>query len=296
MKHRKERIIAYISIVSGLITIIVCVADTPPFCKGFFACLVLVLVIGWLRQCYLDTKKFIKQKEESAIEMIREINESLTELKKSSVDFCSTCDRTRGEVIDYHNDVISKLDMPPRVEYDMEKVKAQLQHTIDEVPPNSVLKIICYGRKGYGYIVQYIAEKKKDIELEIILCRTEKNEWTKDDNNMIATQIQYMLNNGFKVYASEIPPAIRAAVVYSLKDNNVKKPIWCSFQSYKLGYNEKGHITLQCPEHYPIYIENESGDCDNLVKLVDAFETEYLYLMEHSKEAMLIEEGKIGYK
>ena len=193
MKHRKERIIAYISIISGVITIVVWVADTSPFCKGFFACLVLVLVVIWLRQFYLDTKKFIKQKEENAMKIIEGINESLTELKKSSIDFCSTCDRTRGEVKDYHNDVISKLDMPSRIEYDMEKVKEQLQHIIDEVPPNSVLKIICYGRKGYGYIVQYIAEKKKDIELEIILCRTEKNEWTKDDDNKIANQIQYML-------------------------------------------------------------------------------------------------------
>lgn len=296
MKHKKERIIAFISIISGVITIVAWALDVPLFWKGFLACFVLILVIIWLRQFYLDTRLFIKEKEKSFEGAINEINKSLKELKRSSMDFCSTCDRTRGEVKDYHNDVISKLEMPPRVEYDMKKVKTQLQHTIDEVPANSVLKIICYGRKSYGYIVQYIAENDKHIELEVILCRTEKNEWTRDDDDIIADQIKYMLQNGFKVYASKIPPAIRAAVIYTSINKNEKKPIWCSFQSYKLGYNEKGHITLQCPEHYPIHVENEKDDYDNLAKLVDAFEKEYLYLKKHSAEAMLTEKGEIGYK
>ena len=45
---------------------------------------------------------------------------------------------------------------------------------------------------------------------------------------------------------------------------------------------------------YVGYMKND--DYDNLAKLVDAFEKEYLYLKKHSAEAMLTEKGEIGYK
>lgn len=91
------------------------------------------------------------------------------------------------------------------------------------------IKIICYGTSGYGKVIDLLTSNYKKVKIEVILCSPNLSILNNQiDKDVLRNFVKKLKDNNVSVYISEIPPTIRASLIYNSKN----KPIWCSIQPY----------------------------------------------------------------
>lgn len=173
-----------------------------------------------------------------------------------------------------------------------EEVNSELLKLLKERKINE-LRIICFGRQGFGGIVSYIVGNHIDVKVQIIVFNPQEHMdiCRKDDENKIRENIKTWLEGSDKieVIVSDIPPMVRAAVAYTNDKNGNSRAVWGSVQSYRFAFEPatKG-IFLEKPIHSLISIcEDRKTVTRDLYTLVDCFEEEFKRLENHSQVAEL---------
>ena len=144
------------------------------------------------------------------------------------------------------------------------------------------IRIICYGRNGFGGAVSYLISQNLDIDVSIVVYNTEAGAsiCRDDDRVIIERNIRSWLNTQspqIRVYVTKIPPMIRAAVAYSEDKNNHYRPIWGTIQSYRFAPKADGTgITLEKPKESLISVcDEKETTADDFNSLVYCFEEEF---------------------
>lgn len=159
------------------------------------------------------------------------------------------------------------------------------------------LHIICFGRQGFGGIVKYVIGKKINVKIKIIVFNPQSNEdiCRSDDDIIIRGNIKDWLKDtdNIEIIVSNIPPMVRAAVVYSSDKNGILCPIWGSVQSYRFGLDSATKkISLEKPIHSLISIcEDSKTVTGDLHMLVNCFEEEFRRLEYNSQIAELVSDN-----
>lgn len=153
----------------------------------------------------------------------------------------------------------------------------QITNQLLDRHPTAKIRIICFGRNGYGDVIEHVKEKKLKVQVEIIvyypygkecICRP-------TDTQDILHHIRKMLESEtpVKVYATNIPPSIRACVI---SENG--KAIWGAIQSYRFEKRNDGEISLVKPKESLIPVCGEYTANKDFNGLVRCFEEEFQYL------------------
>lgn len=241
------------------------------------------------------------------IKTIKKITDNLSELNKKVVkldetvnkiieesikNFNDTCNQTRKKVNGCQEEIIAKLNDKSYFQYHTTDVTTQLKNLLDTNKKIDEIRIICFGRSGYGEIVQHIEEKGLPIKLKIIVCNPKKNQFICNQNDLrkINELIDVMLRIKAEIYLSDIPPAIRASTVY------VKgEAIWSVTQSYQFKRVSDKKIELTRPKESLIVTcdeHNSKRDFDGIVK---CFQSEYERLLEKYLIPKKDNDGNIHY-
>lgn len=140
--------------------------------------------------------------------------------------------------------------------------------------------------------MQHIYENDLPIKLQIIVCNPRENEFIckDDDIQKIEELMKVMIGINAEVYASEIPPAIRASTVYI--DGHA---IWSATQSYQFQRSKNNKIELIRPKDSLIVTCDENNSKRDFDGIIKCFESEYDRLKSHSKHPQIDENGNIVY-
>lgn len=202
-------------------------------------------------------------------------------------------DRQRATIISGIDEVKDKLcgiDDRTHIRSYTSDATSNIIKLLDRNKDITTLRIICFGRNGYGDILKHIIENKIHIGLEIVMCNPDKNVaiCRNDDKERIDEQLLKLLKNCHTVraYVSDIPPTIRAASIY-VRNN----PIWASIQPYHIERNHKGTLVFTRPTNSIIITCDESSNEAERQNVVDYFTKEFERLVEHSVEVRLTADG-----
>lgn len=166
------------------------------------------------------------------------------------------------------------------------------------------LHIICYGRNGFGGRrgpVQTIIKKHLDIQVKIIVFDPRNYveiQKTSDNENIRKNIIEWKENSDkIEVFATKIPPMIRAAVAYSEDDNGVLHAIWGKIQAYRFRYDPvENKITPEKYKHSLIAVADErNSTAEDFNMLVQCFTEEFERLQRNSSNAGIDEDGNVVF-
>lgn len=250
-------------------------------------------------------------------ERVQQLEDQYKKIVETTSGFNSVCSGTRTAVAECQAEILQKLNEKSRFKYNTAEVTADLMKMLEMNHRISEIKIICFGRSGYGEIVQQIYERNLPIKVKIIVCNPEKNEFIcrRDDAGNIKNLIKSMLGHHAEVYVSDIPPAIRASAVYIRDDEDgteaaspavvsnqqvssrshvrVKEEeddgnrasshaVWCAIQSYQFTLGADRKIELSRPRKSLITTCDESSSKSDFEGIVKCFESEFNRLYNSS--------------
>lgn len=244
----------------------------------------------------------VVQRKKQRDEFLKELSNLNTYLDQTKI---SSCTPTREKEERCHQIIINKLDERSHFQYYTSDVTDVLKQKLANKSGISKLKIICYGRNGYGEVISYITRLGLNIDVEVIMYNTE-NEATfqrKDDRTDIDKQIKDLKsrNNNVKIYVSDIPPMIRASALY-VGDT----AIWTTIQAYQFKYVEYKEklngkkvttkkLDIYRPDKSLIIICDETSSKKDFDGVTDYFNEEFRRLKEDSKEAV-IDNDEVKYQ
>lgn len=142
------------------------------------------------------------------------------------------------------------------------------------------MKVICYGTSKFGRIIDSIITRYTFIEVEIIVCSPDEVFFDlKSDKQSLKNVIEELVHApNIKIFLSEIPPTIRASVMYGENE----KSLWCSIQAYHLFLHET--YKLFRGEGISPSIIADSGNEIMLLHLREIFDNEWERLKSKSNE------------
>lgn len=142
------------------------------------------------------------------------------------------------------------------------------------------MKIICYGTSKFGRVIDEIITIFKNVELEVVVCSPDVTLLDqRADKSVLLQVIQELITaKNIKVYASKIPPTIRAAVMYG-EANHL---LWCSIQPYYL-FDSEIYKLFRGEGLSPSIIADEENEL-MLHQLSETFEKEFERLKAASEE------------
>lgn len=264
---------------------------------GLYICIAVFVVLV----IYQILSVFVRRNEQQdkILTEISNLNTYFDEMKTAS------CTPTREKEERCHQIIINKLDERSHFQYYTSDVTDVLKQKLANKSGISKLKIICYGRNGYGEVISYITRLGLNIDVEVIMYNTE-NETTfqrKDDRTDIDKQIKDLKsrNNNVKIYVSDIPPMIRASALY-VGDT----AIWTTIQAYQFKYVEYKEklngkkvttkkLDIYRPDKSLIIICDETSSKKDFDGVTDYFNEEFRRLKEDSKEAV-IDNDEVKYQ
>lgn len=160
--------------------------------------------------------------------------------------------------------------------------------------PESEIHIICFGRNGYGDVIEHIKEKGLKVKAKIIVYNPEAGYQIcrSKDKEDICKHIRNMLSNdvSVEVYASNIPPSIRACVIYEQG-----RPIWGAMQSYRFEKRNAGGLSLQKPSRSLIAVCGDTSSQRDFSGMIKCFEEEFDYLLNDYCTAEL-KDDEVSFK
>lgn len=144
-------------------------------------------------------------------------------------------------------------------------------------------KIICYGTSKYGRIIDSIITTYTTVKLEVVVCSPDESLFDlKLDKQLLKNVIEELASaDNSRVFASLIPPTIRACVMYI--DNDI--PIFCSIQPYYL-FPDETYKLFRGEGLSPTIIADSKNET-MLNHLSTIFDKEYNRLMQKSQEITL---------
>ena len=232
----------------------------------------------------LDIEKIKKMTDsiEQLNSKVVKLDNSLSKVMEKTTDFNQTCNQTREKVNECQEEIIAKLNDKSYFQYHTTDVTTQLKQLLDTNKEIDEIRIICFGRSGYGEIVQHIEEKNLPVNVKIIICNPIKNEFicNKNDYEKIRDLIDVMNRINAEIFLSDIPPAIRASTVYIKGE-----AIWSATQSYQFKRRSNEKIELTRPKESLIVTCDERNSKRDFNGIVKCFESEYDRLLESSKSS-----------
>lgn len=234
--------------------------------------LIFLLIIIWLSVSALQI--YISKKDEK---------NALVELKKSIDNLNNQYQKFQQDSQVFVDTIGDQIVCPAHIktfEYNSTDV-TRYTNMLLEKHPASEIHIICFGRNGYGDVIEHIREKELKVKAEIIVYNPQADEsiCRKTDYDDICKHIRNMLSSDIdvKVFASNVPPSIRACVIYE-KDKEKLKPIWGAMQSYRFERKKTGGFSLRKPARSLIATCGEDNCEKDFSGLIDCFEKEFNYL------------------
>ena len=142
------------------------------------------------------------------------------------------------------------------------------------------MKIICYGTSKFGRIIDSIITTHKTVQVEVIVCSPDQSFFDlKSDKQLLKNVIEELvLAKNIKIFISEIPPTIRASVMYEENE----KPVWCSMQAYYIFPHDE--YKLFKGEGFSPSIIADTENEIMLMHLTEIFDFEFERLQQKSQE------------
>lgn len=238
---------------------------------------------------------------------ISNMDEKLDSFEKSVEKLCDKIEndlqvpRNCSVQDDTNKKVLCPIQESSYVE-DSVRVGNELCDIIDKEKNIKELHIICFGRNGFGGVIEHIVNKKINIAVKVIVFNADANPSIchTDDKSRIERNIIEWLkdSNNIEVIVSNIPPMIRAAVVYAENGTGASYAIWGSIQSYRFAYynDVQRKISLERPKNSLVSVcragKTVEGDFRTLVK---CFEEEYSRLESGSNKAVVTKNSNGEY-
>jgi len=107
------------------------------------------------------------------------------------------------------------------------------------------MKIICYGTSKYGGLVDAIKQVHSNTEFEIIVCSANSPFLTSfplEKDALKSVSDDMAQDRHITLWASTIPPTIRASLISKVMDGNREHDVWCSVQPYYIFLGQAGHL------------------------------------------------------
>lgn len=219
---------------------------------------------------------------EKVLEVYEKANYKLEAIVESTDIFSKNCDMTRNTVLKSQNSILGKMNGRTSFYCDTTETNQALIRLLIENREIDKLRIICYGRHGFGEITQTLSDKNLALEAEVIMCNALENTeiCQKDDKEDILKQANRMAESGMKVYLSDIPPSVRACTAYINE-----KPVWSTTQSYQFKIVESGSNkkTLARPAHSLIIVCDENSSHMDFDRVASNFDKEFNRLKQASR-------------
>ena len=231
----------------------------------------------WITDKTEEVSTFIQNSKNMA-NVLQRVSESIVEPSNMQTG----CQELTGSTFEALKKIQAQLEsmnkaMIPRsnFEYRTSVVTRRLEDFVkDHASEISEVHIICFGRNGYEQAINFIAESYHDIPVKVIFCNPEKNQiiCRKDDDTKIRTNAAELLmkreglSAKIDIFLSDIPPAIRASIVYSKE----RGPVWGAIQSYNFEW-EKGRLTVVRPKKSLITVGDETiarSDFERIIKCI----------------------------
>jgi len=142
------------------------------------------------------------------------------------------------------------------------------------------MKIICYGTSKFGRIIDSIITTHTSVQVEIIVCSPNEIFFDlKSDKQLLKNVIEELaMVKNIKIFASKIPPTIRASVMFTEKE----KPIWCSIQPYYI-FPDETYKLFKGEGFTPSIVADTENEI-MLANLIKVFDKEYNRLKEGNEE------------
>lgn len=278
---------AVVTILSGMVGIFNQSQEIKDFAHNIFYSSIIVVIIFMGFFVYIE---------------ISNMDEKLDSFEKSVEKFQKLCDKIGNDLQvpgncsvqeDTNKKVLCPIQESSYVE-DSVRVGNELCDIIDKEKNIKELHIICFGRNGFGGVIEHIVNKKINIAVKVIVFNADANPGIchTDDKSRIERNIIEWLkdSNNIEVIVSNIPPMIRAAVVYAENGTGAPYAIWGSIQSYRFAYynDVQRKISLERPKNSLVSVcragKTVEGDFRTLVK---CFEEEYSRLKSDSRKAVV---------
>lgn len=299
IKKMKKNFTLMISMISGIIAVLavmVEIFDQSQEIKNlahiiFYVSIILVIIfMGFF--VYIE---------------ISNMDEKIDSFEKSVEKFQELCDTIENDLQVIGNcsvqDDANKKNLCPIQESsyveDSVRVGNELCDIIDKGKKLKELHIICFGRNGFGGVIEYIVNKKINIAVKVIVFNADANPdiCHVDDKSRIERNIIEWLkdSSNIEVIVSNIPPMIRAAVVYAENEKGRPYAIWGSMQSYRFAYynDVQRKISLERPKNSLVSVCRAEKTVERDFRtLVKCFEEEYSRLKSDSRKAVVTKNVK----
>lgn len=158
--------------------------------------------------------------------------------------------------------------------------------------------IVCFGRNTYEQAINFIAAQCRNITVKVIFCNTKKNKiiCREDDDSKIREKIKELLNkhpernNKIEIFVSDIPPTIRASIVYAGK----MEAVWGAIQSYNFEWEDE-RLTLVRPEKSLCVVADEAYEKNDFKGIIECIEKELKRLGSSANKKASLTDGKVTF-
>lgn len=268
-----------------------------------FACVILIFLAAsfWCCERLKRIKALIRDSEKMKDALIS-VNENLMTVSNMQIE----CQRFTDHTSDALQTMQAQLD---RIKDDMHRKSHFEYHTAtvtklleDYVQSHAneitEVHIVCFGRNTYEQAINFIAAKCRNITVKVIFCNAEKNKviCREDDDRKIREKIKELLNkhpernNKIEIFVSDIPPTIRASIVYAGK----MEAVWGAIQSYNFE-REDERLTLVRPENSLCVVADEACEKNDFKKIIECIEKELKRLGSSANKKASLTDGKVTF-
>lgn len=244
-------------------------------------------------------------------EYISSTNNEKERLASSLDNLQSTVENIKKEIINNHleeikNGLINKLNESTNFKFRTSETTRELEKYFDSDIRHKIskVKIICFGRNGYGDTIEYIVSQHPNIEIELIVCNPSKNKnicKAKDEDNIKRQIINASRNGHATIYASDVPPPIRAAIIYTKEKNYegryIDKAIWGIVEPYEFERTTSGFVLRRSETNGAALItvcDSRINTSDDFNGIINYIEREFNYLKSYSCEPKIIN-GEVDF-
>lgn len=219
----------------------------------------------------------------------------LDDLSKTVANMQQQYEEFQTYIEKMEDSLAEKIVCPARktiFEYKSTKVTDITNNLLDDYPAASI-RIICFGRNGYSNVIERLQEEDSQLKAEVIVYKPSDKNYLccSTDKEDITQYIRKMLSGhaDVKVYATNIPPSIRACVI-----SDGGTPIWGAIQYYRFEKRKNGKFSLTKAKESLIPVCGRYTANKDFNGLVRCFNKEFEYLQSDCSEAKIVGE-KVKY-
>lgn len=240
--------------------------------------------LDYIERPNVNCDNSIMENYQNIVDSINRLDESVNDLNIEII---------KNHIEEIEHGLLNKLNESSNFKFRTSETTRELEIFIEKKENKNIKKvrIICFGRNGYGQTIDYIADNHPNIEIEMIVCNPTKNSVVCKPTDIDDIQ-RYIISASkaqkSRILVSDVPPSIRAAIVYS-EDKKTKKliAVWGIVEPYKFAQYNNGVILKRSDSSEEALIakcDSKITNANDFNGIINYIEREFAYLEKHSHE------------